>query len=91
MDKDVILTLDYADLVVYEDRACDAAYIDEIIAKAARLTTQWMAWCCTRPPTWSSPTCGFTWTGRRALSANRTLTARPRGTRCEGQNEILRL
>ena len=36
MSKDVIPTIDFGVLVTNEERFCDAAYIEEIIEKAAR-------------------------------------------------------
>jgi len=44
MTKDAILTLDFGDLVTYEERLCDATYIDEIIAKAAQRDVRTILW-----------------------------------------------
>ena len=44
MNKDVILTVDFADQVHYEDRFCDASYIDEIIGRAAHRNVKAILW-----------------------------------------------
>ncbi len=44
MTKDIILTIDFAVLVRYENRFCDAAYIDQIIQKAAQRNVRTILW-----------------------------------------------
>jgi len=44
VSKDIILTLDFNDHVVSEDRVCDAEYIDQIITKAAQRNVTTVLW-----------------------------------------------